>query len=182
MDKANALEEIAQEIKKCSICPVGKTGIPVVGEGNPNAKVVFIGEAPGKQEAKTGRPFIGRSGTLLRSLIRSVGLQEEDVYITSPVKYLPLRGTPTIQDIDHGRTHLEKQLQIIDPSLVVLLGAVAAYGVLEKKVLVKKDHGTIIKKDGKSCLITVHPAAALRFPSFKALLVEDFNKITPFIA
>src|SRR5580704_5798504 len=103
MNKQQALDKIAKEIENCKLCKVGKNGMAVPGEGNPDAAIAFIGEAPGRQEAATGRPFIGRSGQLLRSLIRGIGLNEEDVYITSPVKYLPDRGTPTSQDIAHGR-------------------------------------------------------------------------------
>src|SRR6266568_2522857 len=146
MDKQKALDKIAKEIENCKICKVGKSGKAVPGEGNPDAQVVFIGEAPGRQEAVTGRPFIGRSGQLLRSLIREIGLDDEkDVYITSPVKYLPDRGTPTSQDIAHGRIHLMKQLEVIVPKIVMLLGRVAAEGVLEKKVAVSSEHGHIIE-------------------------------------
>lgn len=179
MDKRKALSKIAKEIENCDVCKVGKGGMAVPGEGNPDADVVFIGEAPGKQEAATGRPFIGRSGQLLRSLIRGIGLEEEDVYITSPVKYLPDRGTPTSQDIAHGRMHLMEQFAIIKPKFVVLLGRVAAEGVLEKKVAVAKEHGQVIEeKDGSKYFLTFHPAAALRFPNkYKPLLQKDFQKL-----
>jgi uracil-DNA glycosylase len=184
MNKQVQLDKIAQEIEKCNVCKEGKGGLPVAGEGNPDADVVFIGEAPGKQEAATGRPFIGRSGQLLRSLIREIGLDDEkDVYITSPVKYLPDRGTPTSADIAHGRIHLMKQFAIIQPKVVMLLGRVAAEGVLEKKVAVVKEHGEVIEeKDGIKYFLTYHPAAALRFPNkFKALLREDFAKLKKLI-
>lgn len=177
MDKQKQLDKIAREIAACAVCKVGKGGMAVPGEGNPNAAVAFIGEAPGKQEAVTGRPFIGRSGQLLRSLIRGIGMQEEDVYITSPVKYLPDRGTPTSKDIAHGRIHLMQQFAVIKPKVVMLLGRVAAEGVLEKKVAVAKEHGQVIEeKDGIKYFLTFHPAAALRFPNkYKPLLQEDFN-------
>jgi DNA polymerase len=177
VNKNNALEEIAREIKFCKICKEGKTGEPVPGEGNPDAAVVFIGEAPGKTEAKTGRPFVGRSGQLLRSTIRSIDLQEKDVYITSPVKYLPLRGTPSTSDIAHGRTHLKKQLGVIDPKIIVLLGSVAAQGVLEEKIPIAKEHGKTRRKDGKLYFLTYHPAAGLRFPKFKITFIQDFKKL-----
>ena len=90
------------------------------GEGNPDAHIIFLGEAPGKNEAATGRPFIGRSGQLLRKMIRSLGLKESDVFITRPVKYLPDRGTPSKEQIAHGRTHLTKQLTVINPKIIVL--------------------------------------------------------------
>lgn len=180
MDKRRALNKIAKEIETCEICKVGKSGKAVSGEGNPDADVIFIGEAPGKQEAITGHPFIGRSGQLLRSMIREIGLDDvKDVYITSPVKYLPDRGTPTSSDIAHGRIHLMKQFVVIKPKLVVLLGRVAAEGVLEKKVFVVKEHGEIIEVSGGiKYFLTYHPAAVLRFPGkFKSFMKEDFEKV-----
>ncbi|SRR5258708_35850364 len=180
MNKQKELDKIAKEIENCDVCKVGKSGKAVPGEGNPDADVIFVGEAPGKQEAATGRPFIGRSGQLLRNLIRGIGLDDEKVvYITSPVKYLPDRGTPTSQDIAHGRMHLMKQFIVIQPKVVVLLGRVAAEGVLERKVAVAKEHGQVIEeKDGMKYFLTYHPAAALRFPNkFKPLLQEDFQKV-----
>jgi uracil-DNA glycosylase len=183
MNKQQALDIIAKEIEKCKICKVGKSGKSVPGEGNPDAKIVFIGEAPGRQESIIGRPFIGRSGQLLRSFIREAGLKEDEVYITSPVKYLPDRGTPTSDDIAHGRIHLMKQFEIIQPKIVVLLGRVAAEGVLEKKVAVSKEHGQIIaEENGVKYYLTFHPAAALRFPhKFKPLLQKDFGRLQKLI-
>lgn len=183
INKQTSLKNIAQEIEKCDICKKNKSGKAVPGEGNPNADIVFIGEAPGKTEAQTGRPFVGRSGKLLRSLITEIGLKESDIYITSPVKYLPNRGTPTPADIAHGREHLMKQLATIQPKFVILLGRVAAEGVLQKKVAVVKERGHVIEeKDGIKYFLTYHPAAALRFPNkFKHLLKEDFIKVKSLI-
>ncbi len=180
MDKQKTLENIAKEIENCEICKVGKIGVAVPGEGNPDADIVFIGEAPGKQEAKTGKPFIGRSGNLLRKMMKSIGLDDlNDVYITSPVKYLPERGTPTPTEIAHGREHLMKQLAVIKPKVVVLLGRVAAEGVLQKKVFVVKERGEVIdEKNGIQYFLTYHPAAVLRFPNkFKEDMQKDFQKI-----
>lgn len=188
MNKKKNLDSISEEIRICTDCKKGKVGVAVPGEGNPDADIVFIGEAPGKQESITGRPFIGRSGQLLRIFIRGIGLDDlKDVYITSPVKYLPLRGTPTSEDIAHGRIHLMKQFEIIKPKTVVLLGRVAAEGVLQKKVFVVKEHGQIIaEKDpsassgqaGIKYFLTYHPAAVLRFPNkFKELMREDYQKL-----
>jgi uracil-DNA glycosylase len=178
MNKRKEMDKIAQEIENCEVCKVGKSGMAVVGEGNLNARVMFVGEAPGKTEALTGRPFVGRSGKLLRSMINSVGLKEEDVYITSPVKYLPDRGTPTSQDIAHGREHLLDQMKVIQPQIVVLLGRVAAEGVLQKKVFVIKEHGQIIdSSDGVKYFLTLHPAAAIRFQKNLPLFKADFEKL-----
>lgn len=213
MNKQLELDKIAKEIENCAICKINKSGLPVPGEGNPDADIIFIGEAPGKKEATTGRPFIGRSGQLLRSMIREVGLKEEDVFITSPVKYLPdgpdgtPGGTPSSSDIAHGRIHLMKQFEIIQPKVVMLLGRVAAEGVLQKKVFVVTEHGQVIahsaghstlrdepsdsdskssgsaKLDGVKYFLTVHPAAALRFPNkYKPMIRDDFEKLKQIIA
>jgi DNA polymerase len=189
MDKATRLEKIAKEIEKCGTCKKEKSGKAVPGEGNPEASIVFIGEAPGKTEAKTGRPFVGRSGKFLRSLIREIGQKVEDVFITSPVKYLPDRGTPSSSDIAHGRIHLQKQLSIIDPKIIVLLGSVAIQGVLDRKIPITKQHGTVIEKNPSTSsgqvrkyFITLHPSAALRFPPIKKLFVEDFRRLKSLIS
>jgi DNA polymerase len=183
MNKQKELEKISKEIEKCSICKIGKIGKAVPGEGNPDADIVFIGEAPGKTEAKTGKPFVGRSGQLLRKKIRELGLDDQkDVYITSPVKYLPERGTPFPADIAHGKLHLDKQLAIIDPKLIVLMGSVAVQGVLQSRIPVKREHGSIIEQDGKKYFITLHPAAALRFVPLKKIIDEDFTKLKRIIS
>ncbi|MDO8583380.1 MAG: uracil-DNA glycosylase [bacterium] len=184
MNKDTELKRIAQEIDNCNICKIGKSGKAVVGEGSSNAKIVFLGEAPGKKEAATGRPFVGRSGQLLRSLIREVGLKEEDVFITSPVKYLPDSGTPTPKDVEHGKMHLEKQLDIIKPKIIVLLGRIACLAILGKMVEMNKIHGEIIPSAGSGQVkyfVTYHPAAGLRFPPLKKKLIEDFQKLKTLI-
>jgi uracil-DNA glycosylase len=182
MNKQQELDKIADEIKNCKECQIDTIGVSVPGEGNPDADVVFIGEAPGKNEAQTGRPFIGRSGKFLRSLIQKVGLDDEkDVFITSPVHYLPKRGTPNPKEIAHGRVHLIKQLEVINPKIIVLMGSVAAQGVLQEKIPVKSRHGEVIEKDGKKYFITLHPAAALRFPPLRKTVEEDFEKLKSII-
>lgn len=177
MNKSTELKNITKEIEKCRTCKKNKSGKAVVGEGSSNAKIVFIGEAPGRKEAVIGRPFVGRSGQLLRRLIREVGLREEDIYITSPVKYLPDFGTPTVKDIEHGMIHLQKQLDIITPEIIVLLGRVASFGVLGEILAINKMHGVIIDKNDKKYFVTFHPSAGLRFPLLKQKLIEDFKKL-----
>ncbi|MEK7166392.1 MAG: uracil-DNA glycosylase [Patescibacteria group bacterium] len=179
MNKAKALLDLAKEIEECHECKKDTLGMAVPGEGNPDAKIAFIGEAPGKTEAETGRPFVGRSGKLLRSLIREVGLTEKEVYITSPVKRLPKKGTPTDKQITHGRKHLIKQLQVINPEIIVLLGSVAVRAILDEKLPVLKRHGEIVKKNGRNYFLTLHPAAAIRFVKFKKIIISDFAKLKP---
>lgn len=175
--KQEALDNIAQEIVRCRICKTDKVGVAVPGEGNPDADIIFIGEAPGKEEAKTGKPFIGRAGKLLRSLINDIGLSDAKVFITSPVKYLPKHVTPTVAEIAHGRIHLLKQFEIIQPKMVVLLGRVAALAVLGRNISVAKEHGKVVAKDGINYLLAYHPAAPLYDPKVKAEITKDFKKI-----
>lgn len=180
-DKQKALDKIAREIERCKICQKNKTGKAVAGEGNADANVVFIGEAPGKQEAKIGRPFVGRAGKVLRELIKLAGLKDEEVYITSPVKYLPLHVTPTFDEIEHGSTHLNDQLKIIKPKVVVVLGRVACLALLQRDCQIAKEHGTIVKQDGRLYLITYHPAAPLYSPGVRQELLKDFRKLKKLI-
>lgn len=143
MTKQQRLQDIAHEIENCRECKLGTTGKAVPGEGNPDARIIFVGEAPGKQEATTGRPFIGRSGQLLRDEIKEIGLNEKNIFITSVGKYLPSKGTPSLSQIQHDREHLLTQLAIIRPKVVVLLGSVAVQGVLGEKIAIKTMHGTM---------------------------------------
>ena len=178
MNKKQQLNSIAREIEACALCKQHASGKPVPGEGNENALIVFIGEAPGKTEAKTGRPFVGRSGKLLRNMITTMlHLNEKDVYITSPVKYLPDSGTPDTATILHGKTHLEKQLGIINPKIIVIMGATAAKALVTERIQIAKDHGKTIEKNGKLYFLTVHPAAAIRFSKYKSIIENDFKKL-----
>ncbi len=177
MTKQQRLDAIARDIQKCRICKKDSGGHAVPGEGNPDADLVFMGEAPGKTEAQTGRPFVGRSGQLLRKLIRETGLKEENVFITSPVKYLPDRGTPARSQIAHGQTHTAKQIEIINPKIIVLLGKTAYTAFFEKPVAILKEHGKISEDRGRKYMVTIHPAAVLRFPKYRKILLTDFRKL-----
>jgi uracil-DNA glycosylase len=178
MNKQKELDKIAKQIAICRVCKRDKVGVAVPGEGNPDADIVFIGEAPGKQESITGRPFIGRAGKLLRSLIANAGLKDEDVFITSPVKYLPKHITPTPAEVAHGRQHLNDQLKVIQPKVVVLLGRIACQAVLERNCAIASEHGKIIKSEGKAnYFLSYHPAAALYAPNLRPALVTDFKKL-----
>jgi len=181
MNKQKELDKIAKQIEMCAECKRNKEGMAVPGEGNPDANIMFIGEAPGRKESESGRPFIGRSGQLLRNAIRGIGLLEEDVYITSPVKYLPLHKTPNEEDIAHGMTHLSLQIEIINPKVIVLLGNVAARGALEVLPKITTNHGTFFEKNEKTYFFSYHPAAAIRFQKFKKVFEEDFQKLKKFI-
>ncbi len=177
MNKQIKLRKIEREIEQCPACKKGGTGKAVPGEGSPDALVMFVGEAPGREEAKAGRPFIGRSGKFLRGMIAGLGIEETAVFITSPVHYWPGGRKPAQSLIAHGRTHLLKQMEIISPRLVVLLGNTACRALLEKNVEISKVHGTIVRKNGWSFFITFHPAYAVRFPEGRKNFVRDFASL-----
>lgn len=182
----STLKDIAREIKRCVECRKGKQGLPVPGEGPPHAKLMFVGMAPGKEEAETGRPFIGRSGKLLTRMLKSVGIDRKKVYVTSPVKYYPGNRRLYKAEIEHGARHLRKQIDAISPKIIVLMGNVAVKALLpDKKPSAMKDHGKIIrKKIGRKEIIyflTFHPAAALRFKRIRMLMKKDFLKLKALI-
>lgn len=203
MNKTQKLLEIAQEIEDCEICKRDSIGKAVPGEGNPNAKIALIGEAPGRKESETGRPFVGRSGQLLRSTLEEIGIKPEETFITSPVKYLPKRparnvlqrnaggGTPSKQQIAHGKVHFDKQMEIINPEIIVLMGKVAVWGVLGIEIPVLKRHGEIIEVpsagslrsdsgqtgQARKYLITIHPAAVIRFKKYREIFIKDLLKL-----
>lgn len=181
-NKRAALNKIKREIYTCRRCRQGAVGKPVVGEGNPDADVVFVGEAPGRKEAESGRPFVGRAGQWLRAAIENIGLDKRSVYLTSPVKYRRPRRKPSAADVAHGRTHLLQQLDVIDPRIVVLLGSVACLAALNQHVPVRDRHGNVIERDGRRYLITCHPAAAARFPEMRKAILQDFRKLKVLVA
>lgn len=180
MKKDSALKKVYQEVEACEECRLNKNGVVVFGEGNSDADIMFVGEAPGRLEAATGRPFIGRSGQLLRQAIRDLGLQEKDVYITSPVKRIPEYITPKPKDIEHGMTHLQKQIDIISPRVIVLLGNTATRGVLGVIPKTSQHHGTFLEQNGRVYFHSYHPAAAIRFVKFKKVFLDDFQKLKKF--
>jgi len=175
--KKDRLLKVAEEIAKCEQCKKGKFGLPVPGEGNPEAKIIFLGEAPGYQESKTGRPFVGRAGKFLTKMLDSIGLKREDVFITSPVKYFPGKRAPTLEEIRHGMVHTKKQIEIINPKIIVLLGNVAIKALLDEKLRVSDIHGKVIEKNGVKYFPTFHPSAAMRFTGMRIKMEADFKKL-----
>jgi DNA polymerase len=176
-DKAVALRRLARQTESCRRCRRGGIGKAVVGERSADARIVFVGEAPGRHEAESGRPFVGQAGQWLRRAIRGIGLDEEEVYLTSPIKYRPKWRKPTAADIAHGRVHLRQQIDIINPRIVVLLGSTACLGVLKEKIAVRARHGSLVERNGRTHLITCHPAAAARFPAIRRAVQRDFRKL-----
>jgi DNA polymerase len=175
--KKDRLLKVAKEIANCEQCKKGKIGLPVPGEGNPNTKIIFLGEAPGYQESQRGRPFVGRAGKFLTKMLDRIGIKREEVFITSPVKYFPGRRAPSLDEIRHGMTHTKKQIKIIKPKIIVLLGNVAIKAMLDEKLRVSDIHGKIIKKEGVNYFPTFHPSAAMRFTGMRTKMEADFKKL-----
>jgi DNA polymerase len=169
----NALHEI---IHSCRLCPLHETRTNAVpGEGPIDAQLFFIGEAPGAQEDDTGKPFVGRSGKLLISMIEEIGLSREDVFISSILNCRPPKNrTPKLSEIELCRPYVEKQIELINPRIIVLLGRVAIYSIVGPWK-VTESHGRFFEAKGRTYFMTFHPAAALRSSSVKDLVKDDFK-------
>jgi DNA polymerase len=181
--KQQQLDQIAAEIVKNNVCPnLAKTAKHLVfGEGNPDANVMFIGEAPGRNEDETGKPFVGAAGKLLDELLESVGLKRQDVYITSILKYRPPNNRdPSPVEKAEFWPYLEAQLQVIQPQLIVPLGRHSANCFLPN-LKISQDHGKPQQWKGWTVLPLYHPAVALYTGAMRHILFDDFTVITKLI-
>ena len=180
MNKEKELEKLHQEIKNCKKCPLWKLRKNTVpGEGPVNAKIMIVGQAPGVQEDKTGRPFCGPTGKLLDKLLKIAKIERKEVFITSPLKCLPqppINRKPKKEEIKACLPWLKKQIEIIDPKYFILLGEVA-FSVFFPREKLGNLRGKLIEKDGKFYFPTYHPAAGLRFPRIKKILEKDFKNL-----
>ncbi|MGB6064783.1 MAG: uracil-DNA glycosylase [Desulfomonilaceae bacterium] len=174
------LRDLGRKIVRCVRCPLheGRTHA-VPGEGDPSARVMFVGEAPGEQEDKHGKPFCGRSGRFLDQLLALAGLTRQAVFITSAVKCRPPHNrTPHKDELDTCRElWLLKQTAIVDPEIVVLMGRTAIRSFLNKEESLEPLHGTTIGWEARQFLITYHPAAGMRFPKVGQSMKGDFRKL-----
>ncbi|MBI5311222.1 MAG: uracil-DNA glycosylase [Actinobacteria bacterium] len=176
------LDEITAEILAhkgagCGFEPCETCSNMVPGEGSPNAEIMFIGEAPGKNEDLQGRPFVGQAGKLLDRLIESIGMTREDVFIANVLKARPPGNRdPLPGEAEHNWPWLEQQIEAIDPKLIVLLGRHAMNRFLPKR-RISVDHGQPRLLRGQVYLPVYHPAAALYTKSLEQTLFEDFAQI-----
>ena len=181
--KQQRLDQIKADIIKNNVCPnLAKTAKHLVfGEGNPDAAAMFIGEAPGKNEDETGKPFVGAAGRFLNELLESIGLEREDVYITSILKYRPPNNRdPKPEEKDEFWPYLLKQLEVIRPKLIVALGRHSANCFLPE-LKIGQAHGKPVSWQGWTILPLYHPAAALYNSSTRQTLIDDFAVISKFI-
>lgn len=178
--KQQLLDALYQPYKKCVACPLGTLGRTnvVFGEGNPDADLMFIGEAPGQEEDKQGRPFVGRSGQLLNRVLDLVGLSRDDVFITNIVKCRPPNNRkPTPEEsMTCKKLLLKKQIQIIRPQVICTLGAAAIQGLIDQYNLkITKIRGTEYTYEDTRVLPTYHPAYILRNPKELQTLIKDIQ-------
>jgi DNA polymerase len=149
----------------------------VPGEGPLDAEVMFVGQAPGAGEDRSGRPFVGMSGKLLDRLIAKAGLKRGSCYITSAVQFFPPKNrAPTYEEIRECRGFLMGQIDIVKPGIIVLLGSVAAKTVIDAGEIMRR-HGATVRKDGRVYFLTLHPAAAVRLKRNMPIIEGDFAKL-----
>jgi DNA polymerase len=190
------LRKIKNEVLSCKKCSLYEDRsknryYPVIGAGNYQAKIVFIGEAPGLQEAKTGRPFCGRAGKILDELLESVGIKREDIYITNILKDRPPGNRdPQSNEIKACSSYLERQLNIIKPKIICPLGRYSMQFIMEKFGLAEQVdkisiiHGKLFKTNHLfqdfSIIPFYHPAVVAYNPNMKEVLLEDFKILREF--
>ncbi|HYO88651.1 MAG TPA: uracil-DNA glycosylase [Candidatus Limnocylindrales bacterium] len=177
-DRTVALEEIAGQVRVCTLCDLHKTRTRAVpGAGSPHAEILFIGEGPGYNEDKQGLPFVGRSGNLLTELLQSIGLTRAEVFITNVVKCRPPENRdPLPVEIGTCRQYLDAQEALIDPLVIVTLGrfSMARYFPNAKITAI---HGKPKYEGGRAYVPLFHPAAVLRNPALEQPMAEDFQRI-----
>ena len=171
--------QLMEEVSVCRKCRLCETRTNVVpGEGSPDAKIMFIGEGPGRDEDLQGRPFVGRSGELLTRMIRAIGLERDQVYICNIVKCRPPQNrNPEADEAEACLNYLRAQVALVKPKIIVLLGKVACRYTLRQEISVMRDHGRWFERKGTWFMPTFHPSALLRDPSRKRDAWEDFRKI-----
>lgn len=179
-EKETALRELREEIADCKKCKLSIERKNIVfGEGNPVAGLMFIGEAPGKEEDNQGIPFVGEAGMLLTRLIEKMGLKRGDVYITNIVKCRPpLNRDPELDEIEACRGFVENQIDIISPRIIMALGRISASTLIgEPKIRIKEVRGKFFNYRGIPVMPTFHPAYLKRNPKDKWLTWNDAQKV-----
>ena len=181
-ERKRALDQIAAEVSVCELCPlhVGRTNA-VPGEGHPDTEVVFVGEGPGFNEDQQGRPFVGQAGGLLNELLKAIGWKREEVFITNVVKCRPPQNRdPEPSEIAACAPYLRRQLEVLDPAVVVTLGRYSLQTFMPG-ARIGGVHGTVHPVDPQTGAANAqtyamyHPAAALRASSLKRTMLEDMT-------
>ena len=175
MEKLWSLDEIAAKVRECTRCTLYATatkGVP--GEGDPNADLVCVGEAPGAKEDETGRPFVGQAGQLLTKILAAIDLTREQVFICNVLKHRPPGNrNPLPEEVAACSPYLVRQLELIKPKVIVAFGTFAAQTLLQTKTPLGQLRGLVHRYHGIPLIVTYHPAALLRNPAWKRPTWED---------
>ncbi len=178
-NKAAAWEALRRECESCTACELCKTRTNCVfGTGDINADVMFVGEAPGDNEDKTGIPFVGRAGKLLDQFLFAVDIPRERVYIANILKCRPPQNRdPLPAEEDACIDFLRRQVKLIQPKIIVCLGRIAASRLISPDYKITKEHGTFVKKGNFTMTAVYHPAFLLRNPAKKEEMLMDMKAI-----
>ena len=179
MEKREALEQLYEGCKACDKCALHESRHSCVfGVGNPNAKLMFVGEAPGEQEDLSGTPFVGRAGQLLDKFLYAVDIDRSDVYIANILKCRPPKNRdPLPEEEDACIDFLREQVRIIQPKIIVCLGRIAAMRLIKPDFKITKEHGVWFDKGAFSMCAVYHPALLLRDPRRKEEMLADMKAI-----
>jgi DNA polymerase len=173
------MARVADEVvscRKCRLCETRRNAVP--GEGSEDAKVMFIGEAPGEQEDTQGRPFVGQAGKLLTELLWSIGLRREEVFITNIVKCRPPANRPPRKDESSAcKDYLNRQLKLVNPRIICPMGNSAIRTIMNLDQSVSELHGVPFKIASSTYLPLYHPAAALYTSTLRKVMEEDFKRL-----
>jgi len=175
IEEIKSIEDLKSYIKNSEMCNLKNTAInTVIGDGNENANIMLIGEAPGAEEDKVGKPFVGAAGILLNKMLNAIDLKREDIYITNIIPWRPPNNrTPTNDEILQCLPFVQKIIEIVKPNLILLLGATSAKAILNSNLSIAKLRGewheyqSINHNEKINCLVTYHPAFLLRSPNYK---------------
>ena len=178
-DTREALGQIHDEIRSCRLCPLARSRTKAVpGEGAARARIMFVGEGPGGEEDRQGRPFVGAAGRVLDQQLRRVGLGRRRVFITNLVKCRPPGNRdPKPEEIEACRDYLLSQIALIQPEVVCTLGRFAAQTLVDPAISITREHGRPRRVSGMLYVPIYHPAAALHQPQLASALEEDFAQL-----
>jgi DNA polymerase len=176
--KHDSLEKIAAEVRGCPLCKLARTRKNAVpGEGQLAAKIMFIGEAPGRSEDEKGRPFVGAAGRILDDLLQKAGIERSQVFITNVVKCRPPNNrVPEEDEAAACRPYLDRQIELLKPKVICILGR-TAYSSLLGGSSITTNRGKIVEKAGQKYFLTFHPAAAIYNKSLLSALEADLKKL-----
>ncbi len=184
MDKTELLNALADEIRVCPLCRLAQTRTHAVpGDGTDKAEIMFVGEGPGQQEDETGHPFVGKSGKLLMTELRKIGIARDQVFITNIVKCRPPGNrNPLADEIAACNDWLSAQIALVEPKFIVVVGGPSLNTLVSKDLRITKARSNVFRKDGILFIPILHPAAALRSPDTMKLFLEDLGNLKDFLS